>query len=188
MWGEGHRAPYSLSELAIQFKRACELAYSIAFINALKNAKTVPISLSSLPKVSRKMFGNVLPAFGFRLFCLKNVHLTPGVATFLAKAWMIPLEWGIQVLRRNTLKTEYVSTHDRSRKGKKAQKDMYLRERLQNMFTILYQDETYFANFAVYVCNSLNSKALQWIESLEKYQFGEGIMKFIKKACMKKNN
>ena len=188
MWGKGHRAPYSLTELAIQFKRACELAYSIAFINALKNAKTVPISLSRLPKVSRKMFGNVLPAFGFRLFCLKNVHLTPGVATFLAKAWMIPLEWGIQVLTRNTLKTEYVSRHDRNMKGKKAQKDSYLRERLQNMFTILYQDETYFANFAVYVCNSLNSKTLQWTELLEKYQFGEGIMKFIKKACMKKNN
>ena len=104
---------------------------------------------------------------------------------------MIPYEWGIQVLRRDTLKTKYVSLHDRNMKGKNLRRDNFLRERLQNIFTVQFQEDSDFANFAVYVCDSLGNKEQKrwkWIEHLEKYQFGKDVMNCIKIACEKKYN
>ena len=141
MFGKGSRVHYSDTELATQLKRAIELTYSITFFAALKNSKIAPISLASLPKVSRKLFGNTLSAFGFRLFCLRNVHLTTRASTFLAKVWMMPYEWALKLklLTRDTCKTKYISRRDRESAEKPLHRDVNLRERLQNCYTALFQ-------------------------------------------------
>ena len=193
MFGKGSREPYSLTELATQLTRAVELTYSIAFFAALKNSKTVPISLASLPKVSRKLFGNVLPAFGFRLFLLKNVHLTTHASTFLAKVWMMPYEWALKLklLTRDTHKTKYISKHDRNMAGKPLNRDSYLRERLQNCYTSLFQDETrknHVALYAKWAIENIKNKDRSMLNNLGVSQFGRSVMKWFDKVNEWMNN
>ena len=195
MFGKGSREHYSDTELATQLKSAIELTYSITFFAALKNSKIAPISLASLPKVSRKLFGNTLSAFGFRLFCLRNVHLTTHASTFLAKVWMMPYEWALKLklLTRDTCKTKYISRRDRESAEKPLHRDVNLRERLQNCYTALFQDKEKDVHFAVWALKNIKEgrplkEVKSMVNNLEKYQFGESVMKLLKKVYEKMKN
>lgn len=66
--------------------------------------------------IPREMFGTILPAVYYRLFCLQNAHGTPMGCVFISKAWML-FKWGIKCLIRETLKTASFSKTERMKDG-----------------------------------------------------------------------
>ena len=96
------------------------------------------IKLSDPPKADRRMFGTPLPGASFRAYSYANVHLTSQASSALGKAHMVPQEWDIKVLDRDTLKA-----HKSFSKAELStpSRDSYLRERLQSCYTIMLKDQ-----------------------------------------------
>ena len=84
-FGPGHRTPYSITELATSLRRALETALDIATVHGLRAGNLDP---KNPFKASRNLFGGVLPAWGFRVYCIRNAHFSTQACTLIAKVMM----------------------------------------------------------------------------------------------------
>ena len=89
-----------------------ELESSVTFTHVLFDPKG--IDENKQVKIPREIFGTILPAGKYRLFCLNNTHGSPQGCTFLKKAMML-IKFGIRHLQRPALKAEFHSQKERNR-------------------------------------------------------------------------
>ena len=89
-----------------------ELESSVTFTQVLFDPKRFDETKSVT--IPRAMFGTILPAGKYRVFCYSNTHGSPAACSNLMKTKIL-VKFGIKHLQRPTLKAEFHSAKERGR-------------------------------------------------------------------------
>jgi len=183
MFGPGHRTRFGNSEIARDLKVAGEITYMCTLEKGYEKDN---VKLSDPPKADRRMFGTPLPGASFRAYSYADVHLTSQASSVLGKAHIVPQDWNIKVLDRNTLKAHKSFSKAERVRGAA---DTFFRERLQSCYTIMHKTNlARFAKWAVITImgedgklrSSSNTNAI--IDNMAKEQFASGLIGLIRRT------
>ena len=103
-----------MTEHAIHLSDALETALAIAMAIGFRKGELDPENPFT---ASTKMFGNVITAWGFRTYCIRNAHFTTRACALISKVMMaVHLLDGknLHPLAMSTLKNMFVSKKDRN--------------------------------------------------------------------------
>ena len=144
MFGKRHRKPFSRYEFETQALIAITHTWQVGVMRGLLAGN---VGVNTI-EVSRKIFGTTMPAFAYRMYCLRNAHLTPLVCTAIAKAMMLA-PFGKRPLKRGTLKTTGVSMKDFNDQRGSQVHDHFVRGRIRNCYTTAFETDDKFVEWAV---------------------------------------
>jgi len=148
IWGEGSRKTFSPDEYEVHAKAAFTHAWQVLVTKGLIQG----INSESKMEASRMIFGNTLPAFGYRMYCLRHAHLDPQVCTAISKAMLLSPEWGFKLLLREELKTGYTTRRERRAAFlpiSESPRDQFLRTKIQHCLTVTGKEIDDYIDLAV---------------------------------------
>jgi len=134
---------FTLQENQEQDDVNIELESSVTFTHVLLDPKG--IDENKQVKIPREMFGTILPAGKYRLYCLNNTHGSPQGCTFLKKAMML-IKFGIRHLQRQGLGAEFHSEKERSSARNEETRVQSTRDTLLGEEAISCLSSAYYAN------------------------------------------
>lgn len=164
------KSQYSKKELKDQESVSIELESSVTWTNLLFDEDGP--DENTRVTIPRNMFGAILPAAYYRLFCLKNSHGTSQGCVFIAKAWLL-YKWNIKPLLYDTLKTTHFSKTERNRETSDETYDTNMRDQIRACLSFGYEDDVELDRFASVVGEQLRTKGHDeyFMKGLGKDQF-----------------